>query len=402
MSIGSKMNRIQYVFLLLLITSCVFDPADRIIHMKLPLFAACWALTIIDIFVAERRIILPWKMLIYICSVLSIPLLSIAYYTLFIGNAPYDGLQYLKSYLFITIIIVLIILNIDIVKPLCVILTVLSCMIIIIMLITYNNPQILLSLDVLGEYYGNLRFSRAQYGPLVMHRIFYTTSPMIAISIAYYVFMSITQAGKRKWFILLSAINIFAMILSGTRANIIMAVCLPLIIMVLFSKQNKLLLVAVIIGGFFISALVGDVVKAMFNPEEYSNLIKITHVYDYMRIFAEPTDLLFGQGVGSYYYWSGFGGTASITELTYFELFRNYGLIGGTVLLVLLLYPIFSIKLKYGASNTCILIGYAGYLVICSSNPLLFSSTGMLTLSAVIARLFLDHNQKEKNLTLIK
>jgi len=117
---------------------------------------------------------------------------------------------------------------------------------------------------------------------------------------------------------------------------------------------------------------------------------------DYRKLFEDPTTLLLGQGLGSYYYWSGFGEAISNTELTFLEIFRNYGLILGTLLLMLILYPLKYIKLKSDDIHTCILIGYGTYLLMCSSNPLLFSSSGMIILSAVISSLFLGKNQKEE------
>lgn len=401
MNTVDNIHRLLYLSILLLIVSCVFDPSDKILRMKLPLFGLCWLLMLIEIFITGKEIVFPIGMLIYLCLILSLPFLSIIYYTLFISKIPYNGLQYLKSYILITLLLVLYLSKIDIIKPLCIALTALSCFIIYLFIYSYDNPLVIAYLHQLGQDYSCFRPFRAQYGPLVYFRMFYVTAPMIAISIAYFVFMSVTATKYRKWFILLSFINIIAMFLAGSRATIVIAIVLPILIILLQSKHKQILLVAIIMVGFLGSFLVSDIVEAMFNPSERSNVIKITHIQDYKDIFAKPDNLLLGQGIGSYHFWTGYGEATSVTELTFLEIFRNYGLIFGTVLLILIFYPLFKIKMKSADVDTSILIGYATYLVISSSNPLLFSSSGMLILSAIVGRLFLNEKIKTEKVILI-
>lgn len=116
-----------------------------------------------------------------------------------------------------------------------------------------------------------------------------------------------------------------------------------------------------------------------FEKAEISNNVKLGHIKSYFNHF-KTMNLLIGDGLGTSFYTEGFKSHAYITELTYFEMFRRFGVFGFSILLIWLLYPL---KVLY--KNKEILSWYPVYLMAAGTNPLLFSSTGMLLLVFVYA-----------------
>lgn len=387
-----SLNKITKFLLILLIIVCVFDPPDQIFHMKMPLFIGCWLMVIVSIISSNRQIYLPYNVVNYSLAFIIILLLSILYYYIMDGSEPYDGFIFLKAYLFPTLIVLLYVSRIDLLHPLCIILTLLSLLIIAIPLIRDYSPLAYGILSSMGQEYGVLRLGERVYGGIRFETVFYVTSPMIAIAVATYVYKSmVTTGGKRILNIILSVINIYAMFLAGIRNTIIVSILLPLIVMFWFSK-HKLIMINIFMA-ICIAVILSNVgvVVDMFDSENVSNAVKIGYLEDYNKIFSNIRYLLFGQGIGAYNYWTVLGQSTSGTELTYMEVFRNYGILLGSLVILLLLYPF-----KYFKGNNmdckCALLGYASYLIMCASNPLLFSSSGMLMLSIVMSRCFYLHN----------
>jgi hypothetical protein len=95
--------------------------------------------------------------------------------------------------------------------------------------------------------------------------------------------------------------------------------------------------------------------------------------------------LLLGTGLGAYQYWSAKGIYYYISELTYLELIRNFGLIGGVAMMALLLVPISSAFSAGSQRLRALATSYALYLLMCATNPNLFSSMGTLIPSILIA-----------------
>jgi hypothetical protein len=131
-----------------------------------------------------------------------------------------------------------------------------------------------------------------------------------------------------------------------------------------------------------------DVLSEMFSFKDVSNEVKIGYLTDYANIiFSNPLTFFFGQGIGSYSYWSVLGIYTSITELTFFELFRNYGLIGGSILLFLVLFPLIYLLDESKKEIHYLLLGYLSYLFMAFFNPIFFSSSGMMILSVIMAKI---------------
>jgi hypothetical protein len=139
-----------------------------------------------------------------------------------------------------------------------------------------------------------------------------------------------------------------------------------------------------------------DKLQGFLDPTELSNSTKLVFLTDYAAIFSDPVALLFGQGLGSYYNWSASGRPGVVggeyyytTELTYFELLRNFGVFGAATMLVLLLYPVaHAFLVNANPRPRALAVAFLAFLGMSATNPLLFSSIGMLMLSVLLAVTF--------------
>ncbi len=188
------------------------------------------------------------------------------------------------------------------------------------------------------------------------------------------------------------------MLLVGLRNSMAVALLLPFLLWPLYTRRvarNEF----ISLGALAILSLpfIGKL-KGFLDPAEVSNNVKLTFLGDYARIFSDPATLLFGQGLGAYYRWSSagqpdFAETGSnyyfITELTYAEMVRSFGLVGAAIMMTLLLLPVAQAFLvSTDRRRRALAVGFLAYLGMCVTNPMLFSSLGMLIFSALLANAF--------------
>lgn len=169
----------------------------------------------------------------------------------------------------------------------------------------------------------------------------------------------------------------------------LISLLLPLILFYKYSKNKIpiLLFSLSIMILIFINYL--NLLKSMLSVDEASNSTKIGLLDDYKIIFSNPINLIIGQGIGSNYYWSSRGKFDYITELTYLEVFRSYGLFFGFVILLIIFYPVCILFFKKKSNNFPILISYFFYMVMAATNPIYFMSMGMLFFPIVISNMFM-------------
>jgi len=388
------MNTVLRANLFLLFLVAVFDPADQVTHLKVPLFVSLWIIFIIDMLVSKERMApIADSLLIYILVfAVVLPLTSILWYFLRGGHpASYDGFQYFKSYLFLTLAAVLVIKKIDAIRPLSIVLTFLSVITVVSTILTYNDPGLIQVLGVIGDASGTFAIGERSYADLSYFLVYFQTAPLLVLSLAYFTYRSVTSKSRARYLnIALLLVNLVAMLSSGTRNDMILGLLTPLLVLLWYSSKNrKLALFAVLLVGVAIVGSYGsEIIQAMFDPENESNAIKLTHLRDYGVLFSDPKTLLFGQGLGSSFYSSGFGTETSITELTYLEYIRNFGLVFATIYYVLLLYPLAILRDQKYRKDHYLIVAYVSYLIICVSNPLLISSSGMLVLAIVLSKVF--------------
>ena len=380
--------------LVLFLLSCVFDPADRLLGMKVYLFVACWGAALIPVVLGSQVHRLHGGLLIYILLFLAVPVLSIAWYWTVDGRPEFEGFQLLKGYILISLAALLYISRIDLLPALSATLSVLALLIIGVFLLVTAVPVLVAPLYLFGNATGIVYLSDRDYGSgLVLSQVYFATSPMLAISIPFYFQRACTAVGSRQRLLnlLLLLAGVVAMFLAGSRNNMAVAILLPLILYVLYSR-NKAFSVAAIIIAFFAFALVFvEQIAVLLDPAEFSNNIKLGLLDDYRRIFERASMLFFGSGLGAYDYWDAKGTHFFVSELTYLEVLRNFGVLGGAVMIGLLLLPIaYAVFRGRDYQDWHIILGYASYLVMCASNPNLFSSMGILILSVLMSDVFME------------
>jgi len=388
------MSTILRANLFLLFLVAVFDPADQVTHLKVPLFVSLWVIFFVSLLGSKETASPIGSSLAFYIFVfaLFLPLTSILWYFLLGGRAgPYDGFQYLKSFLFLTLAALLVVKKIDAVRPLSIVLTLLSAVIVMIAIFVYSDPSLKEFLWPIGDTSGIFTVGEKIYGDLSYAYVYFHTAPLLVLSIAYFAYKSATSSSRARYLnVVLLLVNLAAMLCSGTRNDIIFGLLTPLLVLLWYSvkSQRVTLFAIVLVGAAIVGIYGGDVIRAMFDPENESNAIKLAHLKDYSVLFSDPKRLLFGQGLGSYFYSSAFGTETSVTELTYLEFIRNFGLIIAMIYFGMLLYPIRRLRNTLFREIHYLILAYMTYLGICISNPLLVSSSGMLVLAIVISKVF--------------
>jgi hypothetical protein len=384
------LNYILKFFLIAFLLSCVFDPADKLFGLKLQLFISCWVIFFISKKSFDFKF--PKEIVNFILFFLAVPIISISYYFIFDGSEPFGGFSLIKSFLFISLVLILFSKKIDLIPSLSKVLSLLSFSIILVYLIILINPSLFGAIYEFGLSTGIFHIGQRVYSSnLKLWSIFFVTSPMIIIAIAYYFDLAF-KSRKFKYYFLL-AINVFAMFIAGTRNNMLMSILLPFILFIIYSKNKKLVSLMVfltlIVGAIYFTDVLGD----LLSSEEESNKTKLSLLEDYKEVFSDPKVLLFGEGLGAYRYWDSIGRFYFTSELTYFEIFRYFGIFFGLVVIYFMFYPVLYYYNRNKFKEKHIIISYFLYLIMSFTNPLFFSSLGMLIFAIILSNLFIDKHR---------
>lgn len=199
--------------------------------------------------------------------------------------------------------------------------------------------------------------------------------------LGYSVYNSITK-NKRNVFNVITAVLLSIMFLiSGTRSSVMFSVLLIATILFLYCRNRRYMRYIIYPAAFmFLVVFVVVIIALLMETDEFSNMVKYAHMESYGDLFeANPLYMLFGQGPATDFYTDGFNTFAYKTEWTYIELIRNYGLLSLLIGFVFLT-PIFIFSKYIAKDETAIvfIISYIIYFIIAGTNPLLFSSTGMM------------------------
>jgi hypothetical protein len=378
-------KRLLRLCLVLLFLVAIFDPANKITDLKLPLFVAVWGLFILYAAASERVKVSKMLLILTLAFSFLLPLSSIALYMASGGDpVNFDGFRYLQSYLFFTIVIVLNAIDFDLVPVLARALTVMSVLIIGVAVIIFIAPASNLTLYALWDEYGVLAPGERTYGGVSFTTNYFVTSPLLALSVGFYSYRLIGTRGlTRTGNLVCLGLNMAGMFLGGTRNNILFSLLIPLLVFV-WSARRRVLAAGIAAALLFGSAVLNaNIIADMFSRDDESNFGKLLHLNDYLDLLAHPGRLLFGYGLGSHFFSAYVQDYVSITELTYFEVIRNFGLIVAIPYYVFLLAPLYVLLLRDAKEHHYLYISYACYLAMCATNPFLVSSSGMLLLSVV-------------------
>jgi len=178
---------------------------------------------------------------------------------------------------------------------------------------------------------------------------------------------------------------------SGTRANLLSLILIVIFYLgyFLYRKSKVWFLLFVGFGILVVLFTLPSVMAVFLNKQEASNAIKFSYLSSYSDYFDHHLlSLLFGQGIGGTFYASGLHRMIDVSELTYFELIRIWGIPVTLIFVGTLILPLLAeIRAK---KVTHLFIAYLAYLFISGTNPLLMSSTGMLVLVYVFTNTFLS------------
>ena len=200
------MNYFFKFFVFLFLISCIFDPADKLFGLKVPLFISLWLLFLISKKSVNLRF--PKEIVLFSLLFLAIPILSISYYLIFDGTQPYAGFSLFKSFLFISLVFILYDKKMNIIPLLAQILSLLSLSIILVYIVILTNPGLFFLIYEFGYNSGVFHIGERVYSSnLKLWSIFFVTSPMIIIAIAYYFDLAFKSRKFKYYFLLLERLR---------------------------------------------------------------------------------------------------------------------------------------------------------------------------------------------------
>jgi hypothetical protein len=234
---------------------------------------------------------------------------------------------------------------------------------------------------------GTISENRDQFG-IGIGQFYYATSPLMMFGLAFFLHRILLQ--KRRWMDWwMVALFSVSLTFSGSRGNVLGAIVIVLTLMLVRVRKRIGMISAVLVTGAVLIPALVLVSARFFKPSEESNQVKLGHYQSYMEEFSEhPRYLLIGQGEGTRFYSKGFDDFTFVTELSYLELVRQFGIPVTALLLSFLFAPLVILIRRQPIEGHAgfITIGYAANLLVSATNPLLVSSTGMLVVVMAWAR----------------
>ncbi|MEW5894429.1 MAG: hypothetical protein AB1650_01540, partial [Candidatus Omnitrophota bacterium] len=299
---------------------------------------------------------------------------------------------YLKSYLFLTLAVILRSMKIDLTKPLVNALTIIAVLTVLIAIIGAFSTSLFWRIHEVGFRYDIFCLGGARlYGGNIFPRIaavYFYTSEMMVLPLGYFTVKTFfSNEGKKLQYGLLLMITIFAMFISTTRNNILAAILLPFMVAFWYSKRKKIIFGLLIVLFLYSIFNLDLIISTFFDSSSPSNAWKMQFVKDYANLLNDDRVFLFGQGMGSFFKTKN-RGYVSVTELTYFEFIRQFGVLLFIPMLVLLFYPLTKLFSRRYERSHYLFIAYLFILGMTFFNPLLMSSSGMLLLSVVLFKTF--------------
>ena len=207
---------------------------------------------------------------------------------------------------------------------------------------------------------------------------FYKSIPVVIIPASYYLDDIINNGNSSLKNIVITVVFLFSLFCAGNRTMI--GIVFIIIFFISYNRISKWslfkpLILAVLLCGVYVG------VKSITEKGEESNDIKYAHIVSYIDFFSKNWYLmLFGTGAGSLFFSKGVGEMTGVTEWTYLEILRLYGVVGFFFIMLFFLYPLihYYTKLNEISHWKAFSMGYIFYLIVCASNPYLISSTGFL------------------------
>lgn len=202
---------------------------------------------------------------------------------------------------------------------------------------------------------------------------FMKASPLLLICLPYCI-----KNKKYIWAIIV----IVALLISGTRGNVLMGIIVFLACLIYGEKKigRRLALVALLVIAVYV-ALFGigfsDIILDAFTMKSHNDSLRSLSLESiFMNWKRDPISFIIGSGYSSEFFDFGMNQMVSNVELSYWNLLRRVGIFVFFMMMYMFIYPI----LKTYKSEPLANIGYIGYLIVAYTNPLLYTSTGITLL----------------------
>jgi hypothetical protein len=385
-------NHISTLLLSGLLVVVVFDPSDSLSGLKKYFFVSLMIFSAWLYLASEPQIRISVPALVVALAYgVFLPTLSIFSYYLQGGHSSdYEGLSSLIGFFSLMLLIVLKSLEWKASRLFIKVLDIQAMATAALYVILNSYPDLIEPVTIYGYDHGFLWINQKEYGSLGFLQIFFKTAPFMVFPAAYHAFLFFSgreQARTQHLFLLV--ISCLALLISGTRANIVFAFIIPAYFAVVRLERAGVPTlvylaptVAVLLGLLLTNS---EVLSAMLDPNEFSNSVKLGYWEDYGKIFTNGLVLFFGQGIGVIHHFESLGLDLKLTELTLFELVRNFGLLGAIAYVFFWLAPLYILRKIEFQELSWMRVAYACYLVISMSNYFILSSTGMVLMSIIYA-----------------
>ncbi len=217
-------------------------------------------------------------------------------------------------------------------------------------------------------------YGTRNFGGLQMFMLHHRSSPFLLVPLSLF-FIDYLKS-KKITALFFIAVILTAIICSASRALMAMAL-VSLLVLYFFYKSWSMRLILIMftipILIFFVGYLTNE--TSILSSDEESNSIKIGHLVSFFNIIDWKM-LIFGQGLGSYFFTEGYGVVVSQTEITWMDAIRFFGLPLSIVLLMLLFFPVRNVPLNSSFSSCRVIMLL--YIIMSMSNPVLLNSFGFL------------------------
>lgn len=190
---------------------------------------------------------------------------------------------------------------------------------------------------------------------------------------------------KGAFKILFSVILFLSLIVAGSRTPILVQI---MILFVYLYDKNIIGKFLTRLSALFILGMLVMVTYLLATQEkESSNEVKYDNFESYVEDMGEKGHLIWGAGLGSEFYAKGRGLKLSYSELSYMDILRIYGIPVGIGFIFLFFAPCFWLWKYFPRSQFLkrYCLGYALFLILSGTNPLLLGSIGLTALSLFMA-----------------
>ena len=242
-------------------------------------------------------------------------------------------------------------------------------------------------IDIFGAEHHIWSYQFREYGSIKLPYLYYYTSPMLVLAVCYWGYRAIPATRRSREFAWL-CVTLAAFFLSGTRADMIVAIVLAAFFLWQISRPVFAVVVPLMtLLAFMGRQSLGQVVTShpgkpgdVSSLTAQSNATKLDYLHTYGHLFSQPLSLVFGYGTGSCLQSDALNQCLPVTELTYIDTIRLFGLLGALAYAALFVYPLW----RHLSRSHYLFAGWLAYLTLAGVNPYIFSTNGMTTLAAVL------------------